>query len=105
MSDSQSTYNFTLDDTSPVIKYTPYCSSMTYLPSLNNIHTHIFPPFPPADGDFVSGWQQWYSGNGFNNATGEDGIGDSFHISSFPGASFQLSFFGESTLLSGQSPL
>lgn len=50
--------------------------------------------FLSADGDYTFGWQQWYSGNGFNTATGEDGIGDSFHISSFPGASIELTFFG-----------
>ena len=30
MTDSQSTYNFTLDDTSPFILYAPYCASSVY---------------------------------------------------------------------------
>lgn len=37
----------------------------------------------------------WFSGAGFNNETGESGVGNSSHFTSLAGAGVSLSFFGE----------
>ncbi|KAH8119971.1 hypothetical protein DFH11DRAFT_21353 [Phellopilus nigrolimitatus] len=75
------TWNFTLNDTSPVFQYKPY-----------------------SDGFGLSnGWQAGYSISGFNTQPGESGQGSSFHSTSFPGSSISLSFFGTGVSLSGQT--
>ncbi|KAJ7772180.1 hypothetical protein B0H16DRAFT_1512575 [Mycena metata] len=64
-------WNFTIQDTSPFVAYSPF-----------------------ADGSFANGWQPWYTNSGFLKTPGEGGNGDSFHITSLPGAAFSLQFHG-----------
>ncbi|KAF8205873.1 hypothetical protein K438DRAFT_1817520 [Mycena galopus ATCC 62051] len=71
-------WNFTIQDTSPIIAYAPF-----------------------ADGGFAHGWQPWYSESGFLKSPGENGAGDSYHISAFAGASFNLEFTGTGVNLYG----
>ncbi|KAL5495044.1 hypothetical protein ACEPAI_506 [Sanghuangporus weigelae] len=82
MTTSQRSWNYMLDDTSPVFRYKPY-----------------------ADGIGVSrGWQAWYSGSGFLSNPGEGpGEGSSYHVTSLNGASVQLSFFGTGISLYGMA--
>ena len=50
-----------------------------------------------ADGQFENGWEAGFTGVGLNppDQDHNDGIGQSFHVTSFPEASVSLSFFGE----------
>ncbi|KAF7302161.1 hypothetical protein MIND_00783000 [Mycena indigotica] len=76
-------WNFTVDDTSPLLTYTPY-----------------------ADGSgsgLANGWIPWYTENGFLSAPGEGGAGDSYHLTSLSGASVNLKFFGTAVYLYGTS--
>lgn len=74
-------WNYTLDDTSPVFKYSPYRDGY---------------------GD-TQGWREAFTQSGFNTQPGEAGEGDSYHVTSLPGASVQLSFFGTGIRLFGVS--
>ncbi|KAJ7362778.1 hypothetical protein DFH08DRAFT_326438 [Mycena albidolilacea] len=75
---SLSSWNFTIQDNSPVVTYAPF-----------------------ADGGLAGGWQPWYSKSGFLKTPGEGGDGDSYHISSHPNASFSLQFHGTGVNLYG----
>lgn len=51
--------------------------------------------FFSGDGNGLGlGWQTWYTGSGFNKNEGASPVGDSFHLTSLPGASVSLSFYG-----------
>ncbi|KAJ3473874.1 hypothetical protein NLI96_g12779 [Meripilus lineatus] len=73
-----STFNVTLDDSSPMFSYLPY-----------------------GDGPVDEGWRAWYSQIGFNNDCGKESVGDSLHITSSAGASVQLTFSGTAVYLFG----
>jgi len=72
-------WNFTIPDTSPMLSYHPY-----------------------ADGfGLQNGWQTWYTVSGFNTQAGESSKGDSYHITSLPGAEVSLQFYGSAVYLYG----
>jgi len=73
-------WNYTIDDSSSLLRYTPY-----------------------GDGPQSGGWQAWYSVAGFNTACGEESVGDSLHLTTFPGASVFLEFSGTAVTLFGNS--
>ena len=46
-------------------------------------------------GDWTStGWQPWFSDEGFSKSGGEFGTGDTLHITAFPNASLDFIFYG-----------
>ena len=52
-------------------------------------------------GDWTAtGWQPWYSDEGFNTGGGNLGSGQSLHITNFPNASLDFTFYGNFCLLS-----
>ncbi|KAJ7312929.1 hypothetical protein DFH08DRAFT_896216 [Mycena albidolilacea] len=72
-------WNFTIPDTSSMLSYHPY-----------------------ADGfGLQNGWQTWYTVSGFNAQAGESSKGDSFHLTSLPGAELSLQFYGSAVYLHG----
>ncbi|EKM61393.1 uncharacterized protein PHACADRAFT_190558 [Phanerochaete carnosa HHB-10118-sp] len=75
-------WNTTIDDTSSAILFTPY-----------------------SEGPIESGWAGWFQGSvtQFASTGGEQAIGDSLHITSFPGASLQLQFNGTAIYLYGKA--
>ncbi|KAJ6528001.1 hypothetical protein DFH09DRAFT_1186236 [Mycena vulgaris] len=73
-----SLWNVTIQDNSPFISYSPF-----------------------ADAGLAHGWQPWYSKSGFLKEPGEGGVGDSFHSTALPGASFNLEFHGTGVNLYG----
>ncbi|KAJ7621354.1 hypothetical protein FB45DRAFT_1006664 [Roridomyces roridus] len=76
-----SLWNFTVNDTSPILSYHPY-----------------------ADGSSAqNGWQLFYTSSGFNTQTGESGQGDSFHVTSLSGGQVTLGFHGNAVYLYGSS--
>ncbi|KAJ7444553.1 hypothetical protein B0H11DRAFT_437894 [Mycena galericulata] len=76
-----SLWNFTIQDTSPILSYLPY-----------------------ADGsDESKGWQAWYTTSGFNTQVGESPVGDSYHVTSLPGANVTLQFYGTAVYLYGSA--
>ncbi|KAJ7109806.1 hypothetical protein C8R44DRAFT_883851 [Mycena epipterygia] len=78
---SLSLWNFTFDDTSPFLTYTPYANGSYSGPA--------------------NGWVPWYSGSGFISKNGDGGSGDSFHLTSLDGASVNLQFHGTAVYLYG----
>lgn len=93
-------YNFTIDDTSPVLTYSPYGVHFHFL---DRVYALLLLTLPPADFDSANGrgdglqngWQTWYSGSGYlSSADGPTPNGESFHLTSLPGASVSLSFYG-----------
>lgn len=75
------TWNFTIDDTSSVITYSPF-----------------------SDGDPVGGWETYFSSSGFwNGSPGEEAIGDSLHITSRSNASLSFEFRGTAVYLYGNA--
>ncbi|TBU42207.1 hypothetical protein BD309DRAFT_991860 [Dichomitus squalens] len=50
-----------------------------------------------------TGWQPWYSDKGFNTAGGELGTGQSLHITGFPNASLDFTFYGTEVALYGNA--
>ncbi|OAX42100.1 hypothetical protein K503DRAFT_767082 [Rhizopogon vinicolor AM-OR11-026] len=72
-------WNITLNDTSPVFTYYPYYDGF----------------------GLTNGWQIWYSETGYNTAPANPGYGISAHITSLPGANFTLSFYGTGIELHG----
>ncbi|KAL4252453.1 hypothetical protein ABKN59_002704 [Abortiporus biennis] len=81
MDQQPASYNYTIDDTSSVLTYTPY-----------------------GDGVFVNnGWEAWFSQSGFNTAGGQESIGDSRHLTSFAGASVSLQFHGTAVYVYGNA--
>ncbi|KAJ3483158.1 hypothetical protein NLI96_g6503 [Meripilus lineatus] len=73
-------YNFTIDDSSPVWTYLPY-----------------------SDGSPNGGWQTWFSTSGFNQQDGQEAVGDSRHITTSPGASIAMMFHGTAVYLYGNT--
>ncbi|KAG1904574.1 uncharacterized protein F5891DRAFT_749024 [Suillus fuscotomentosus] len=72
-------WNITLNDTSPVFTYYPYYDGF----------------------GTGNGWQIWYSETGYNTAFANPGVGISAHITSLPGANVTLSFYGTGIELHG----
>ncbi|KAG2149478.1 hypothetical protein BD769DRAFT_1659034 [Suillus cothurnatus] len=72
-------WNITLNDTSPVFTYYPYYDGF----------------------GTGNGWQVWYSETGYNTVAGNPGVGISAHITSLPGANVTLSFYGTGIELHG----
>ncbi|OCH94098.1 hypothetical protein OBBRIDRAFT_852240 [Obba rivulosa] len=70
---SQEFWNYTIDDSSPLFVFEPYGDA-----GLDNFTQN--------------GWLPWYTGSGFASSGVEAAVGDSFHITSRPGASFSLQF-------------
>ncbi|KAJ7472448.1 hypothetical protein B0H11DRAFT_2039051 [Mycena galericulata] len=76
-----SLWNFTIEDTSPILSYQPY-----------------------ADGsDYRKGWQAYYTTSGFNTQVGESPTGDSYHITFLAGANVTLQFYGTAVYLYGSA--
>jgi len=72
-------WNFTIDDASSVVNYKPY-----------------------GDGKgTANGWAGWYSTSGFNEEDGQASVGDSQHVTTLPGASFELDFYGNAIFVYG----
>lgn len=72
-------WNITLNDTSPVFTYYPYYDGF----------------------GTENGWQVWYSETGYNTVPANPGVGISAHITSLPGANVTLSFYGAGIELHG----
>ncbi|KAG1793908.1 uncharacterized protein HD556DRAFT_454007 [Suillus plorans] len=72
-------WNITLNDTSPVFTYYPYYDGF----------------------GTGNGWQIWYSETGYNTAFANPGVGISAHITSLPGANVTLTFYGTGIELHG----
>ncbi|KAG2138704.1 uncharacterized protein EDB93DRAFT_1253251 [Suillus bovinus] len=72
-------WNITLNDTSPVFTYYPYYDGF----------------------GTGNGWQIWYSETGYNTVFANPGVGISAHITSMPGANVTLSFYGTGIELHG----
>lgn len=72
-------WNITLNDTSPVFTYYPYYDGF----------------------GTGNGWQIWYSETGYNTVFANPGVGISAHITSLPGANVTLSFYGTGIELHG----
>lgn len=90
-----SQFTFGIDDTSPLLQYEPYGA---FWPSVE-VRLHMNVVVPPSTANGASnqtndGWVLWYSEAGFNSQEGEDGVGESAHITSKVGASVSLEFFG-----------
>ncbi|KAJ7687397.1 hypothetical protein B0H17DRAFT_1180853 [Mycena rosella] len=93
-----SLWNFTIDDTSPFLIYTPY--GIHSLP--NGTCILIFSL--TADGSYsglTNGWKPWYTGSGFISTNGEGGQGDSYHRTSLEGAAVTFEFYGTAVYLYG----
>ncbi|KAF8201353.1 hypothetical protein K438DRAFT_1965849 [Mycena galopus ATCC 62051] len=74
-------WNYTIPDTSPILSYHPY-----------------------ADGfGLTKGWQTYYTVSGFNTQPGESSQGDSYHLTSLPGAEVSLEFYGTGVYLYGSA--
>ena len=94
-SSSSHQWNNTIDDTSPLFSYSPYCQ-LFLIVCLFSCLTNVL-SLPPADGTGLqNGWQSWYTVSGFNSRAGDVPAGDSSRITSLPGASVSLNFFGKS---------
>ncbi|KAF7303015.1 hypothetical protein MKEN_01264500 [Mycena kentingensis (nom. inval.)] len=72
--------NSTVDDSSPFLTYSPY-----------------------ADGSLTAGWIPWYADSGYLSKPGQGGAGESFHRTSFSGASVSLKFYGTGVYLYGST--
>ncbi|KAJ7024350.1 hypothetical protein C8F04DRAFT_1270369 [Mycena alexandri] len=78
-----SLWNLTIDDTSPFFTYFPYADG--------------------SNSGLTKGWTPWYAQSGFITTNGEGGDGDSYHITSLPGASVNLTFHVTAVYLYGQT--
>ena len=76
------TYNFTVDDTSPQIVYLP-------------------PTLSSSSSDLQAGWNQYYNGTGFNAYPGQVGRNESWHVTNRDGAAFSIAFKGKSCVYNG----
>ncbi|RDB28438.1 hypothetical protein Hypma_015958 [Hypsizygus marmoreus] len=74
-------WNFTIDDASPFLSYSPTVDS----PTLTN------------------GWRTWYTISQYNNASDELSRGDSFHITSSRDSSVTFQFYGTGVSLFGST--
>lgn len=84
-------WNTTIDDTSSIILFSPYCESSSFVhPQLLNKLCTL------AEGPVENGWAGWFqdSATQFNSFGGEQAIGESLHYTSFPGANLYLQFEG-----------
>ncbi|KAI5123979.1 hypothetical protein M0805_006391 [Coniferiporia weirii] len=77
-------YNFTVDDTSPQIVYSPPTITASSLSP-----------------DLKDGWNQYFNGSGFNAYPGQVGHNASLHITSMDGASFSIAFKGSGIQIYG----
>jgi len=88
-------WNITLNDTSPVFTYYPYCEPFIY-----NDDRLIRVMLSIDDGfGLTNGWQVWYSETGYNTAPANAGFGISAHITSLSGANVTLPFYGTLDLM------
>ncbi|THH07755.1 hypothetical protein EW145_g3171 [Phellinidium pouzarii] len=71
-------YNFTVDDTSPQIIYSP--------PTLASAS---------PDPDLQGGWNQYFNGSGYDAYLGQVGLNTSLHITSRDNATFSIAFKGD----------
>ncbi|KAJ7687414.1 hypothetical protein B0H17DRAFT_687834 [Mycena rosella] len=76
-----SLWNFTLDDTSTFLTYTPYADG--------------------SNSGLDKGWEPWYTDSGFITQNGEGGQGDSYHLTSLDGAAVTFEFYGTAVYLYG----
>lgn len=72
------TFNITVDDTSPQIVYRPLISTSAT-------------PFT----DLQNGWLQFFNASGFNSFPGQRGLGESAHVTTKDGATMSIGFTGE----------
>ncbi|KAF8894333.1 hypothetical protein CPB84DRAFT_1293010 [Gymnopilus junonius] len=78
----ETSLQFTVDDTSPTISYSPFRDTL-------------------STPDLSAGWNPYYNLSGFIHAQGEVGNGTSLHITSLNGASLALQFHGTGIELRG----
>ncbi|KAK7044365.1 hypothetical protein R3P38DRAFT_161857 [Favolaschia claudopus] len=77
-----SSWNFTIDDTSPFLTYIPYADG--------------------SNSGLTNGWVPWYDTSGFLTKNGNAGVGASYHItSSQNNASVAFEFYGNAVYLYG----
>ncbi|KAJ7116794.1 hypothetical protein C8R43DRAFT_1038081 [Mycena crocata] len=76
-----SLWNFTIEDTSPFLTYTPYADG--------------------SNSGLTKGWEPWYTESGFISQNGQGGAGDSYHLTSLDGASVNLEFYGTAVYMYG----
>ena len=74
-------FQLVIDDTSPTISFFPL-SDIIGIP------------------DLFSGWNPYYTGSGFASTLGQQGVGDSLHITSLDGAALSIQWFGMCASLS-----
>jgi hypothetical protein len=105
-------WNFTIPDTSPMLSYRKFrknfehfcAAAHPFLPSIYfrplRYELSVFVDrkrhnLASADGfGLQNGWQTWYTVSGFNAQAGEGSKGDSYHLTSLPGAELSLQFYG-----------
>ena len=78
-------FNITIDDTTPQIVYTPLITSSV----------------EPVT-DLGAGWIPYFNISGFNTFPGEEGNGESLHITSDDGATLTIGFTGEPYFVSSR---
>ena len=71
----QTSFELTLDDTSPIINYYPFAETL-------------------GAPNFVAGWNSYFSESGFLSELGEVGTGESMHVTSLDGAELTIQWFG-----------
>ncbi|KAF7365272.1 hypothetical protein MVEN_00399000 [Mycena venus] len=76
-------WNFTIDDTSPFLTYTPYADG--------------------SNSGLTNGWIPWYQTTGFLPKNAVPGVGESYHITSRNNASVAFEFYGNAIYLYGTS--
>ncbi|KAK7044364.1 hypothetical protein R3P38DRAFT_3176627 [Favolaschia claudopus] len=80
---STPSWNFTIDDTSPFLTYTPFADS--------------------SNSGLPNGWIPWYQTSGFLTKNGNPGVGTSYHITSLNNASVAFDFYGSALYLYGNT--
>ncbi|KAJ7750231.1 hypothetical protein B0H16DRAFT_1887848 [Mycena metata] len=78
-----SLWNYTIDDASPFLTYLPYADG--------------------SNSGLNKGWTPWYTKTGYLVQNAAAGDGDSYHITSLPGASVTLNFYGSAAFFYGTS--
>ncbi|OBZ79384.1 hypothetical protein A0H81_01268 [Grifola frondosa] len=82
MSVNGTNWTITINDSSPLINYKPHGDG-------------------GVGNQTANGWQPWYLHQGFITNPGDDGTGESLHITAFPESSLELQFYGMSIALYG----
>ncbi|KAK7039722.1 hypothetical protein R3P38DRAFT_2614336 [Favolaschia claudopus] len=85
---STPSWNFTIDDTSPFLTYSPSFSH-----SVSDSSNSGLP----------NGWIPWYQTSGFLTKNGNPGVGTSYHITSLNNASVAFDFYGSALYLYGNT--